>query len=212
MIGYYAMAAIFMLAVAGGIWWWSARLGMDQRQRGLLCLAILLGMGCCYALAGNHGIIRAMAASPAQDAKLKQMINHVRQAPDDVGALLELALFYREQGRHDFAAPLLRQASTASGGQPDLLVLYGESLVLSDGGLVKPEAARAFEMARLQQPQHLQAAYFIALRDLQAAKLEDAQKGFTMVATDAPEGHPLKAQAAKMAGMVDKAISLSSDK
>jgi cytochrome c-type biogenesis protein CcmH len=204
MMATYALLLVLLAAFTALLWRWLRQTGLDKRQSAALCLLVaLLGAG-SYALVGNHGVMQMEDAQKAQAGRERGLIAAIEADQGNIPALLELAALYQELGHHGRATPLFRQAVLISKGNPEVLAMYGESLVLEAGGKVTEDAKKAFDMALLQAPEQPQSRFFTALYSLQQGDAPAAMATFKQLRKDLPNGHPMREWLDGMAGSVGK--------
>jgi cytochrome c-type biogenesis protein CcmH len=158
------------------------------------------------------GLVHGLVASPKEletlvtreqerGVSLTEAREQLLALHDNPAGLMEYAMLYRGQGAYDLASLFLRQAVLHDTGNPDLLALYGESLVLYADGRVTDEALRQFNLARELRRDHPQAGFFIGLAALQQGDRAQAVDVWESVLQDLSDDHPLRARiAAMMAG------------
>lgn len=142
--------------------------------------------------------------------KAREMIDLVEKLearmqarPGDPEGWRMLGRSYLALGRPDAAADAFKAATEHGAEDGETLAALGEALVLSTGGVVGPEAKRAFDAALARQPADPRARFYIALARAQAGDARGAialWRGLAEEANpDAPFLSTLRARIAELA-------------
>lgn len=116
----------------------------------------------------------------------------VKANPKNLAAWIALGQDFVAVEQYAAAANAFKQAVLLSGGDAKLIFAYAKSLILSEDGKVSDHAEKSLEMVLLQEPQHAEARYFIAVRKLQDGNTEAAMQDMKSLYRSLPEGSPLK--------------------
>ncbi|MBI1274692.1 hypothetical protein GC177_01825 [bacterium] len=200
----YGMVTLVLLAATALLWALLRRARLSTTSCAGLCLVFALMAGGSYAMLGNHGVIERERQQAAQADEEERLLKLVNDEPGNVQAMLELGALYQGQEQHARATPLFRQAVVLSNGDPEIISLYGESLVLEAGGKVTEDAKKAFDMALLQDPKQPQGRFFEALYVMQHGEPMKAMQVFKQLRKELPEGHPMKEWLDGMAASVGR--------
>lgn len=136
---------------------------------GLIALA---AVGIAVARSGDDSSEPTAAPANVQQAAsieemIPQVIERLRQDPDNDQGWFNLGLLYRGVRQHGEAAQAFRRAMELRPQNADYVGYLGEALVLQSEGRPPPEAQRLFRRALELQPGHPQARYYLAtMRDL----------------------------------------------
>lgn len=124
------------------------------------------------------------------DALIVQVEEHLAKTPDDVEGWKVLAPAYRRAERWSDAAEAYRNILRLSPRTPDLISIYGESLVLAGGGMVSAEAHDLFAEALKLDPKLPQARFYDALALKQEGKTAEAKAAFEAFLAETPADAP----------------------
>jgi cytochrome c-type biogenesis protein CcmH len=127
---------------------------------------------------------------PAVQTQVAELVEHLRQDPEDLEAWLALAESYMVLERHGSAANAYRHAILLAQGRPDVFSAYGESLVHANDGQVTSEARTAFGQALAAAPDEPRARYYLALAEAQAGNQRTALQMWVDLAADSPPDAP----------------------
>lgn len=127
---------------------------------------------------------------PAVQTQVAELVEHLRQDPEDLEAWLALAESYMVLDRHGSAANAYRHAILLAQGRPDVFSAYGESLVHANDGQVTSEARTAFGQALAAAPDEPRARYYLALAEAQAGNQRTALQMWVDLAADSPPDAP----------------------
>ena len=180
----------------------------DARARGSSAWrrrAWALGLGLCipalaagvYASLGSPGLpgrpfaeierpaATAQAAATISES-VEQLAARLRSDPGDLDGWVLLGRSYVVLQRYPEAADALRQAAALSGDDPDVLGMLGEAVVWANGGVVVPEAARAFRQVLEARPDDAASRFHLALARAQAGQVQEAYEMWLALAADTP--------------------------
>jgi cytochrome c-type biogenesis protein CcmH len=181
----------------------------------LLVLIVAGGAGALYAMRGAPGVPDAPFAArtePDRTADLKAaaaaLEKRLNANPHDDEGWALLGETESQLGDWDKTAQAYGRAVMLAPANADYAAAYGEALVLGASGVVTPAAAAAFREALGHDPQNVVARYYMALADAQAGRTDAAIAAWQKMASDAPDGSPVRAavkeridEAAKAAGI-----------
>ncbi|MEJ0094774.1 MAG: c-type cytochrome biogenesis protein CcmI [Methylocella sp.] len=176
--------------------------------------ALALGL---YGLVGHPGLpdlplsARLQASPGRMDlmAAVAKIEAHLAQNPDDGRGYEILAPVYLRIGRADDAVRAYAAALRLLGETPKRLTSYGEALVAAAGGLVTPDAKRAFETAAANDASAATPRFFLGLSAEQNGDAAHAreiwEKLLITAPADAAWAPGLRQHLAAMAGSPDAA-------
>jgi cytochrome c-type biogenesis protein CcmH len=130
----------------------------------------------------------ATLSAPERLALLRRI---VAERPEDPQAARFYARELSRAGRDFEAVRQLERASRLAPG-PDVLAELGAALVQADGGDVGDGARAIFESALAQDPDQLQARWFVGLDELQTGDPERAAELWAAIVDSLEEGDPRK--------------------
>ncbi len=164
---------------------------------GLLIIAFFFAAGFgLYQVWGNSGIFIQINERDRVLKDTRRQLTEIRQKlvtqPQSISLWIESGLAQLELEKYDRAAASFRKATLLSGGAPEILLLYAKALTLEAHGTVTPDAAKAFSMVLLQDPDNIEARYFIAMKNNQQGKSEVAQKMLMEISSALDDSHPFK--------------------
>ena len=133
----------------------------------------------------------ADAESRAQIERMVQSLaERVQKAPDDREGWILLARSLSALGRNDEAVPAWRRVMALTNNAPEHAGPFGEALVQAAGGVVTPEARKAFERVREADPIDPRALFFLGIAQAQAGDAHAALQLWTDVVATSPEDAP----------------------
>jgi cytochrome c-type biogenesis protein CcmH len=183
----------------------NAALPLNTRRLAACVIAAMFSFGVfsTYALTGAPEIVPMLRKHREETAMLQADIleqsNLIRESPRNLQSWLKLGQSYMGLGRYDSAVNAFRQASILSKGSPPVLLAFAGAMISQAGGLVTDDAKKSLEMIILQQPDHAQARYLLALRMLQDGHNAEAMKSMKDLYRSLPSDSPVKA-------MIDRQI------
>ena len=122
----------------------------------------------------------------------KKLAGRLREEPDDLPGWLVLARTRRELGQLATSSQAYREFLQRSGAEhpwrSDILVEYGEGIVLAGEGEVTDQAKHIFQSALELQPGHPVAIFFLALASAQAGDFPAARAGWSGLLANPPAG------------------------
>jgi cytochrome c-type biogenesis protein CcmH len=198
---FYLIALVFTASVLTVLFYplWASG---DRRKRRFAVIGFLVLTIAPFVLYGWLGSPRILSMLDMRERYFAEIDSAVAKAqaltqshPDSPKAWLALGEACIERERFADASEALRKAVLLSGGDPHALTLYGKSLVLQANGDVTQDAAKAFEMALLQDKTNPQAHFFLAIRKLQRHDTPGAKRDLQALVDDLPENAPLAAMA-----------------
>lgn len=186
----------------------------------VLAAAVPLGALAVYVPAGRPDLPARPFASrgPVADAPpaevlqaLDRLNRHLAENPDDLQGWLLTGQVYDRMGRFAESAEAYRKALSISQGDPAIASSFGEAQVRADGGIVGPEARRAFEGALEHDPGDMRARYYLALVRAQAGDdagaLERWAELVRLSPADAPWLPVVRRQIAEAAGRLGRDVA-----
>ncbi len=123
-------------------------------------------------------------------AMIAQVEAHLAANPGDAKGWLVLAPAYRRLGRYDDAAEAFRKGIVLTKPDVEIITEYGETLVLSNDGMITANAREMFDKALTLDPSWPKARFYRALADRQDGNSAEAEKRFRALLADAPKDAP----------------------
>lgn len=124
------------------------------------------------------------------EALVAQAESHLESNPDDGKGWDVVAPIYMRLGRLPQAETAYRNAIRLLGSTAVRQAGLGQALFAQAGGVVTPDARRAFEAVLKFEPQNPFAAYFMALALAQDGKRDEALQAFNAIAQNSPSDAP----------------------
>jgi cytochrome c-type biogenesis protein CcmH len=140
--------------------------------------------------------MQAMQADTAAESRaqiermLQSLAERVQKAPDDREGWILLARSLSALGRNDEALPAWRRVMALTNDAPEHAGPFGEALVQAAGGVVTPEARKAFERVREADPLDPRALFFLGIAQAQAGDARAALQLWTDIVATSPEDAP----------------------
>ena len=190
----YAVFSILLLTLLSFLLWPVRRHREFCLVVGALFFAAAFGL---YAFIGSPELVPLMEARQEriEDIKASMAKNSavVKSDPKNLTAWIALGQAFVETGQWDAAANAFKQAVLLSNGNPKLIMAYAKALILRADGQVSLEAEKSLEMVLLQEPEHEEARYWLAMRELQDGHTETAMKMMKALYRSLPDDSPVKA-------------------
>ena len=137
---------------------------------------------------------RTPPANEGQPGEMRKMIERLAKRletePDNLQGWSLLGQSYSSVADYDNAANAFQQALKLTPDDTDLLMSFGESLVLGSGNQVVPAAREAFEKALKINPQHMGSRFYLAEFQLQSGNMKGAMDGWLKLVADSPADAP----------------------
>jgi cytochrome c-type biogenesis protein CcmH len=188
----------------------TSRLGHAVRSRGALALLLILPFAATVAALAVKGdrLRPSVAAVPASqttpldqarkeaphdlEAAVKQLEARLAKDPNDQDGWRLLERSYTELGDTEKAADAARRAAAlgAATGDAEAQSAHGEDLVTAAGGMVGPDARRAFQAALAADPTDPRARFFLGLAAAQDGHTDEAIQRWLMLERDSPPDAP----------------------
>ena len=154
-----------------------------------------------YLFSGSPGLegrpLAQRFAGPVESRSMPELVArveaHLRDNPDDAKGWRVLAPVYMRLGRFADAADGFRQVLRIEGRVPEILVDYGESLAMGEGGLVTADASRAFAEAAALSAEVPKAHFYLGLAELQDGHKDEAVAIWRGMLAGAPADAPWRA-------------------
>jgi cytochrome c-type biogenesis protein CcmH len=154
-----------------------------------------------YLFSGSPGLegrpLAQRFAGPVESRSMPELVArveaHLRDNPDDAKGWRVLAPVYMRLGRFTDAADGFRQVLRIEGRVPEILVDYGESLAMGEGGLVTADASRAFAEAAALSAEVPKAHFYLGLAELQDGHKDEAVAIWRGMLAGAPADAPWRA-------------------
>jgi len=121
---------------------------------------------------------------------IEQLAKRLEADPSNLDGWTLLGQSYTAIADYDNAANAFQQAMKLAPGGTDLLMSYGESLVLGSGNQVIPAAKDAFEQALKVDPQHMGARFYLAEYESQSGNTRAAMDTWLKLVSESPEDAP----------------------
>ncbi|MBT4017674.1 MAG: c-type cytochrome biogenesis protein CcmI [Alphaproteobacteria bacterium] len=182
-----------------------------------------------YAQLGTPGVPgqpfaqRSTPPADGQPGKMREVIERLAKRmetePDNLDGWSLLGQSYSSVAQYDEAANAFQQALKLEPDNTDLLMSYGESLVLTSGNEVIPAAKEAFEKALKIDPTHMGSRFYLAEFAAQQDDLQAAMDGWLALVADSPADAPwmpalmqrlekvAKAQGVELASVLPKSLA-----
>lgn len=116
--------------------------------------------------------------------------SHLANNPEDGRGWDVIAPIYVRVKRYEDAVNAYQHALRLGGNDARRQSGLGEALTASAGGVVGPEARRAFEAARSLEPGNAKARFFLAMANAQAGNVTDAVAGWQSLVGDVSPQSP----------------------
>lgn len=163
-----------------------------------LALMLALGAGGLYAAIGRPDLARPLAPPPSEAdralAEVERLIPKIEarlaESPNEAEGWRLLGWAYYQTGRFKEAVNAYRRAVALAPEAPGQQSAYGEALVQAAGGLVTPDAEKAFEAARQIDAGDARARYFLGLLKAQRGDPRAALDDWTRLLQEAPADAP----------------------
>lgn len=189
----YTVFSVLLLTLLSFLLWPVRRHREFCLGVGVLFFAAAFGL---YAFIGSPELVPLMEARQEriEDIKASMAKNSalVESDPKNLMAWIALGQAFVETGQWDAAANAFRQAVLLSNGNPELIMAYAKALILGADGQVSDDARKSLEMVLLQEPEHEEARYYLAVRELQDGHTEKAMKMMKALYRSLPDDSPLK--------------------
>jgi cytochrome c-type biogenesis protein CcmH len=183
---------------------------------------IALGMGMLgffmYAQLGTPGVpgqpfaMRTAPQDDGQPGKMREVIDRLAKRletePDNLDGWTLLGQSYSSVAEYDKAANAFQQALKLEPDNTDLLMSYGESLVLTSGNEVIPAAKETFEKALKIDPRHMGSRFYLAEFAAQQDDLKAAMDGWLALVADSPADAPWMPALMQRLEKVTKALGI----
>ncbi len=117
------------------------------------------------------------------DNLIAQVEERLKKTPDDGAGWNVVGPVYMRLGRYQDAVHAFRRALDLLGESPDRWIGLGEALTFSNGGVVTPEAADAFQKVLKDRPDDFSASFWLAAHQEQTNKLAEAAKSYQALLT-----------------------------
>jgi cytochrome c-type biogenesis protein CcmH len=183
---------------------------------------IALGMGVLgffmYAQLGTPGVpgqpfaLRAAPPADGQPGKMREVIERLAKRletePGNIEGWTLLGQSYSSVAQYDEAANAFQQALKLEPDNTDLLMSYGESLVLTSDNKVIPAAKEAFEKALKIDPLHMGSRFYLAEYAAQQNNLKTALDGWLALVADSPADAPWMPALMQRLEKVSKALGI----
>lgn len=121
---------------------------------------------------------------------IERLAQRLEEDPESLEGWILLGRSYAAEGRYDEAAGAFRRAVELSGNDPDLLGVYGETLVAAAEGVVTPEARRVFEEMSAAQPENPGPRFYLGMARAQAGDGRGALEIWLGIEADVPADTP----------------------
>ena len=176
--------------------------GLADRRHGttVMAAAVLVPLGSIglYLVLGSPGMPAFPALTQQQTAMeqagIAELVARVearlRQQPGDGEGWQVVAPVYLKLGRYRDAAAAYGRALQLNGESVKLLVGFAEASMLANDGVVTEEARRAYEGILKQEPDRIEARFWLAVAKEQDGKLDDALKDYRALLSSAPAAAP----------------------
>jgi cytochrome c-type biogenesis protein CcmH len=140
---------------------------------------------------GRAGTAVATADTPSAPhlnmaEAVERLSAHLKQQPDDLEGWQLLGRSEISLGHYLQAAEAYRRAAELSGQRPDIVGDYGEALVLVAGGIVTPEAQKAFETGLKDPETKPRSRYYLALAVMQRGDTTAALQAWVDLEAESP--------------------------
>jgi cytochrome c-type biogenesis protein CcmH len=123
-------------------------------------------------------------------AAIERLAKRLEQDSDNLEEWTLLARSYTAAGRYQEAVEAYQRALDLSGRRPDLLGVYGETLVAAAGGVVTPDAREVFEEVLVIQPENPGPRFYLGLASAQSGDGRGALEIWLAIEAEAPPGTP----------------------
>lgn len=189
----YAIFSILLLTLLSFLLW-----PVRHRREFCLVIAVLFFAAAfeLYAFIGSPELVPLMEARQEriEDIKASMAKNSalVKFDPKNLTAWVALGQAFVETGQWGAAANAFKQAVLLSNGNPKLIMAYAKALILEADGQVGDNARKSLKMVLLQEPEHEEARYWLAVRELQDGHTETAMKMMKALYRSLPDDSPLK--------------------
>jgi cytochrome c-type biogenesis protein CcmH len=140
--------------------------------------------------AAGRGTGPATAQTGDLDSAIARLVERLATNPDDAAGWLLLGRSYTVLGSYDDATEAYRRAAALRPDDAAVHAALGESIVYAAGGMVTPDADRAFRLAIAADQRSPGARYYLALAKAQAGAERDALDDWVALATDSPADAP----------------------
>ena len=176
--------------------------GSADRRHGptAMVAAVLVPLGSIglYLVLGSPGMPAFPALTQQQTAMeqagIAELVARVearlRQQPGDGEGWQVVAPVYLKLGRYRDAAAAFGRALQLNGESVKLLVGFAEASMLANDGVVTEEARRAYERILTQEPDRIEARFWLAVGKEQDGKLDDALQDYRALLSSAPAAAP----------------------
>lgn len=124
------------------------------------------------------------------DAAIGGLETRLAENPEDLEGWLMLGRTYMTLERYPEAIRALRRAVALAGDEPSVMAMLGEAIVLSEGGMINPEAAALFESVLARSPNDPAARYYIGLAFAQGGNVRQALDTWMDLAASTPIDAP----------------------
>ncbi len=121
---------------------------------------------------------------------IERLAERLEQEPGNIEGWILLGRSYASEARYGEAAQAFRRAVELSGNDPELLGIYGETLVAAAEGIVTPEARRIFEQVSAAQPGNPGPRFYLGLARAQAGDGRGAIEVWLQIEAEVPADTP----------------------
>jgi cytochrome c-type biogenesis protein CcmH len=121
---------------------------------------------------------------------IERLAKRLENEPDNLEGWSLLGQSYSSVADYDNAANAFQQALKLAPDDTDLLMSYGESMVLGSGNQVVPVAREAFEKALKIDPGHMGSQYYLAEYQFQTGNVKQAMDGWLQMVANSPADAP----------------------
>lgn len=189
----YFILAVILLAALGVLLWPVRRERLLVVAAGLFFFIAAFGI---YFIVGAPQIVPLLQMREQKMAAVKTSLLEnsaaVKADPRNLAAWVALGQDFVEARQYAAAANAFKQAVVLSNGDAKLIMAYAKSLILSEEGQVGDRAKKSLEMVLLQEPQHEEARYFLAIRKLQDGNSQEAMQEMKSLYRSLPNDSPLR--------------------
>ncbi|MBT3790574.1 MAG: c-type cytochrome biogenesis protein CcmI [Alphaproteobacteria bacterium] len=121
---------------------------------------------------------------------IERLAKRLANEPENLEGWALLGQSYSSVADYDNAANAFQQALKLAPEDTDLLMSFGESLVLSSGNEVIPSARDTFEKALKIDPKHMGSRFYLAEYEAQQGNNKAAMDGWMELVADSPADAP----------------------
>lgn len=165
----------------------------NARAAMAVCAFVAVFSVTLYGIIGAPEVVIMQARAREAAREIARLEKAAEASPDDAQGWASIGQKAMETGQYDASARAYRRAVLLTQGQPGMILQYNKALIFAAGGEVTEEAERGLNIVLLMDKGNPEARYFLALRQLQQGRAEEAMQEMKTLYRELKEDSPLKA-------------------